>query len=101
MPSAETAKAALKLDDAHQAYAHDNGDGFRDHDWRGAYDYREEGYRLGEEAFDRPAEDRNDHVEVGSYAFPESARYLIAVAADFRMAELADSERNAAMARAA
>lgn len=86
-----------KLDDAFQSYANENGDGFSAPDFRGAYDYREEGYRLGEEAADMASEDRDDWIEAQTYAFPESARYLIACAADFRLAEL---ENKAALAAA-
>ena len=88
MASTETARKSAKLDDAFQTYANENGDGFSQPDFRGAYDYREEGYRLGEEAHDLPAEDRDDFIDAQTYAFPGSARYLVAVAADYRLAEL-------------
>lgn len=83
-----TRTAAEKLDGAFQDYANQNGDGFSAPDFRGAFDYREEGYRLGEEAFDMAAEDRADWIDGETYAFPESARYLIGCAADFRLAEI-------------
>lgn len=92
MASTELRTAAAKVDDAFQAYANEHGDGFADRDYRGAYDYREEGYRLGEEAHDLPAEDRDDFIDAQSYAFPEGAQYLVAVAADYRLAELVKAE---------
>lgn len=88
MATADTRTAADKLDNAFQCYANENGDGFSAPDYRGAYDYREEGYRLGEEAADMASEDRDDWIEAQTYAFPESARYLIGCAADFRVIEL-------------
>jgi len=95
MPT-DTRAAADKLDNEYHFYARENGDGFSDHDYRGSYEYREEGYRLGEQAYDMPAEDREDWVDVETYAFPECARRLIWAAAEFRIAELAKAERVAA-----
>lgn len=89
MASANTRTAADKLDNAFQCYANENGDGFSAPDYRGAYDYREEGYRLGEEARSEAApEDRDAYIDTEVLAWPESARYLIACAADYRLAEL-------------
>lgn len=85
-------KAADRLDNAYDCYAKDMGDGFNQPAWMEAYEYREEGYCLGEEAHDMPAEDRDDWIEGETYAFPESARYLIGCAADFRLAELAKAD---------
>lgn len=94
--------AADKLDAAYASYAHDQSDGFGSFDWQGAYDYREEGYRLGEEAADMPAEDRADWIDGETYRFDESARYLIACAADFRVEELeAEASRQAVVAKTA
>ena len=101
MASTQLSTAAAKVDDAFQAYANENGDGFSAPNYRGAYDYREEGYRLGEEAHDLPAEDRDDFIEAQTYAFPESARYLIGCAADYRLAELVKAEAPADVRRAA
>lgn len=91
-----TRQAAIRLDNAYDCYAQDHGDGFNQPAWMEAYEYREEGYRLGEEAYDMPAEDRDEWIEGQTYAFSESARYLIGCAADFRLAELAAAERAAA-----
>ena len=77
-----------KMVEAKADYAHANGDGFGDYDWTGANDYAAEGYALAEAAFDMPAEDRDDWIDGQTYAFPGSARYLIACAADYRLAEL-------------
>ena len=85
-----------KMVEAKAEYAHANGDGFGDYDWTGANDYAAEGYSLAEAAIDMPAEDRDDWIETESYAFPASAQYLVAVAADYRLAELAQAERRAA-----
>lgn len=90
-----------KLIDAYQAFARENGDGFSSRDYDGATGYREEGYRLGEEAADLCEEDRDEWIEGESYAFPESARYLVAVAADYRLAELEANAVSAAPERRA
>lgn len=83
------ATPADKLDNAFRDYAHSQGDGFSKPDWIGAYDYREEGYAIAVEAFGLPADDRADFIEYAVSEHPESAQYLVACAADFRMAELA------------
>lgn len=94
--------AAAKLDAAYASYAHDQSDGFGSFDWQGAYDYREEGYRLGEEAADMPAEDRAEWIDGETHRFEASARYLIACAADFRVEELApEASRQAVIAKTA
>lgn len=77
----ETARKYDKMQDAFAAYASEN-------DSLTANDYAAEGYELGEAAFDMPAEDRDDWIDGQTYAFPGSARYLVAVAADYRLAEL-------------
>jgi hypothetical protein len=84
----ETARKYATLQDAMAEYARENGDGFSGRDWVGANDYCEEGFRLGEQAHDMPAEDRDDWIESQTYAFPAGDRYLIAVAADYRLAEM-------------
>lgn len=93
--AAENARQAFRklsdrVDDAYQSYAHDNGGDGEGPDWHNAYEYREEGYALGEEAFALPDDEsaREDRIEAALKDFPESARYLIAVAADYRLAEL-------------
>lgn len=80
-----------KLSDALHSYANDQAEDFVGPDWHNANEYSAEGYAIGEEAFALPDDDndREDHVEAAIKSFPESARYLIAVAADYRMAELA------------
>lgn len=82
------ATAFQKLESARADYAREGGDGFGDYDWTGANDYAAEGYALAEAALDMPAEDRDDWIDGQTYAFPGSARYLVAVAADYRLAEL-------------
>jgi len=77
----ETARKYDKMVEALADYASENGN-------LNAEDYCEEGYRLGEEAHDLPAEDREDWIDDQVYAFPESARYLVAVSASYRLAEL-------------
>lgn len=93
---AATRQAAIRLDNAYDCYAKDHGDGFNQPAWMEAYEYREEGYRLGEEAYDMPADLRDAWVEVETDKHSESARYLIGCAADFRLAELVAAERAAA-----
>lgn len=73
--------AADKLDDAFGAF-------FRENDYLSAYDYREEGYELAEHVLSLPVDDRADEIDNAVSTFPESARYLIACAAAYRLAEL-------------
>ena len=85
----ETARAAFRkisdrLDDALEGYVYDNGSDSRHQ----ADEYREEGYALAEAAFDMPEEDREDWIDGETFAFPANARYLIAWAASYRLAEL-------------
>ena len=75
-----TARKYDKMADALADYARE--------DRIGAEDYAAEGYQLAEEAFDLPAEDRDDFIEAQTYAFPESVRYLVGCAADYRLSEL-------------
>ena len=76
----ETARKYDKMQGALADYARE--------DRIGAEGYCAEGYELAEAAFDMPADDRDDFIDAQSYAFPESARYLVAVSADYRLAEL-------------
>jgi len=80
----ELRKAWDKMEDAVEGYVFDNGSDSRHQ----ANEYRDEGYVLAEAAFDMPEEDREDWLEGQFYAFPETARYLIAVSADYRLIEL-------------
>ena len=81
-------RASDRLDNAFECYAQDHCDG----DYLNAREYRDEGLTIGDEAFDMPAEDRDDWIEMQTYRFPESARYLISCAADFRVTELVRDE---------
>lgn len=76
-------------------YASQGGDGFRD-DWRGALEYRDEGFRLGEAAFRMFSRDgcREESIDGAAEKHPASARYLISWAARLRIAEL-ELEREA------
>lgn len=80
---------AAKLDEAFRTFAHANGDGLSKPDWIGAYDYREDGYAIAEEAYGLPADDQADFIEDAVSEHPESAQMLVALAADFRLSELA------------
>ncbi len=99
----DTRAAADKLDNEYHFYARENGDGFSDHDYRGAYECREEGWRIGGAVFAHPIPADEDvaafHeglIEGECAWFPESDRRLIWVAAEFRIAELAKAEQVAA-----
>ena len=80
----------MQLDNALTEYASENGDGFYCRDWVGAYEYQDEGFAMAEQAFAMPEEDRGDWLEEQREAFPQSARYLMAVASSYRLAELAE-----------
>lgn len=97
MASTELRKAADKVDDAYQSYAHDNGGDGEGPDWHNAYEYREDGYFIGEQAFALPDDEnaREYHIEAALNAYPETAQYLVAVAANYRLAELIDNDRYA------
>ena len=88
MARTEIRRLSEKLDDAFNAFATDNGDGFGSRDFQGAYEYREEGYELALEASLMPAALRDDHIEAGLDEFEESARHLIRCAVDYRLAEI-------------
>ena len=87
-----------KLDNALTEYASENGDGFYSRDWVGAYEYQDDGFVLAERAVALaiPDEDRDDWIEEQCEAFPQSARYLIAIAADYRFAEMAEEAKSPA-----
>lgn len=87
---------ADRLDNAVQCFAHDNGDGFHDRDWRGAYEVRDEGYEIAEEAFKLPASERSFFIEDGADQAPNDAGYLLLCAAEYRLAELEDEARKEA-----
>jgi hypothetical protein len=84
------------LDNALHVYASENGDGFYCRDWVGAYEYQDEGFAMAERALAIAEEDREWWLEEQREAFPQSARYLIAVATDYRLAELAEEAKPAA-----
>lgn len=90
--------AAYKLDNALTEYASENGDGFYCRDWSGAYEYQDEGFAMAERAVALAIaeEDREDWLEEQREAFPQSARYLMAVAADYRLAEMAEEAKTPA-----
>ncbi len=76
------------VENARTEYAHENGDGFYQPDWRGANEYQADGFAIGEKAFLVAEEDREDYIEDQANLFPSGARYLIAWAAELRIAEL-------------
>ena len=90
--------AAHKLDNALTEYASENGDGFYCRDWSGAYEYQDEGFAMAERAvaLGIAEEDREDWLEEQREAFPQSARYLMAVATDYRLAEMAEEAKTPA-----
>lgn len=85
-----------QLDNALTEYASENGDGFYCRDWSGAYEYQDEGFAMAERALAIAEEDREWWLEEQREAFPESARYLIAVATDYRLAKLAEEAKASA-----
>jgi hypothetical protein len=89
----ETARKYAKLQDAMAEYARENGDGFSGRDWVGANDYCAAGYEIAERAAGiSDALDRGEFIEANLSTFPEGDRYLIAVATDYRLAELVADE---------
>lgn len=70
-----------KMQDALADYASEN-------DRLSAYDYCDEGYAIAVGAFLLPSTDRADYIDAAVSTHPESAQYLIACAADYRLAEL-------------
>lgn len=91
MTPAETAKWD-KLSDAMADYASQNGDGFGGYDYRGATDCQTEGYMIAAEAISFPDDERADYIDTEAQRYPESAQYLIAVSADYRLAELVKAD---------
>lgn len=83
------------LDNALHVYASENGDGFYCRDWVGAYEYQDEGFAMAERAVALaiPEEDLERWVEEQCEAFDKSAHYLIAIAADYRFAEMAEEAK--------
>lgn len=90
---------ADRLDNALQSFAHDNGDGFHQRDWRGAYDVRDEGYEVAEEAFKLPEDERSFFIEKQVDEAPEGNGWLLLCAAEFRLAELSEEAADLAAAR--
>jgi len=86
-----TSKATL--DEALREFAGENGDGFYCRDWVGAYEYQDEGFAMAERALAIAEEDREDWLEEQREPFPQSARYLIAVASSYRLAEIAEEAK--------
>ena len=84
-----------KLDNALDQFAMENGDGFYCRDWVGAYEYQDEGFASAERAVTLgiAEDDRENWLEEQREAFPQSARYLIAVATDYRLAEMAEEAK--------
>ena len=78
-----------KLDAAYQSFAHEWSDDGRP-DWHNAYEYREEGYAIGEAASRIPDKEsaREDFIEGEVEGCDEHAHHLIACAAYFRLAEI-------------
>lgn len=87
-----------QLDNALDQFAMENGDGFYCRDWLGAYEYQDEGFAMAERAvaLGVAEEDREDWLEEQREAFPKSARYLMAVASDYRLAEMAEEAKTPA-----
>lgn len=93
MPT-DTHTAADNLDEAYAAYLRD-GDGSGDC-FVAAYDYREEGYRIGSAVYGQPADEHESLIEGECAGFPTDAIKLIWRAAEYRIAVLAKAERLAA-----
>ena len=82
MTSTDLRKAADRVDDAYAAYVSEWSDEIA------AYDFREEGYRLGEIAARMHPDARDEFIEECVEEAPDSAQYLISVAAHYRLAEV-------------
>jgi hypothetical protein len=76
-----TARKYDKMADALADYAREN-------DQLSASDCQTEGYLIAAEAVSFPEGERADYIDTEAQNYPESARYLIAVSADYRLAEL-------------
>ena len=82
-------KLSDDLDDARHDFASANGEDYGKPDYANANEYRDEGFALGEEAFDLPEEDRADYIQTEVYRWPDHARFLVECAAEYRLFELA------------
>ena len=85
-------KLSDDLDDARHDYAAAQGEDYGRPDYSNANEYRDEGFALGEEAFDMPEEDRAEHIRTEVYRWPDHARYLVECAAEYRLFELVREE---------
>lgn len=93
---------AERLDDAYQSFAHDNAEDYGSPDWHNAYEYREEGYAIAEQAALISDEcEREDFTESEIAGCDRHAHYLIACAVAFRLSELDAMAAASAMGRAA
>ena len=81
-------KLSDDLDDARHQYAAAQGEDYGKPDYANANEYRDEGFALGQDAFDLPEEDREDYIWTQVFAYPEHARYLVECAAEYRLFEL-------------
>lgn len=88
MARTEIRRLSENLDDAVQDFAHTWAEDYGQPDWHNAYEYREEGFCIAEEAFLLPEDDREYFTEGQIKDCPESARYLVACAVAYRLAEL-------------
>lgn len=70
-----------KMQDALADYAREN-------DALTASDCQTEGYLIAAEAVTFPDDERADYIDEEAQTYPESARYLIGCAADYRLAEM-------------
>lgn len=78
-------KAHLDLDNALSVFASENGDGFYGHDWIGAYDYQEDGFKVGDEALTLPEDERDAFIEAAGDDAGPGRGHLVITAARFRI----------------
>lgn len=81
-------KLSDDLDDARHDFASANGEDYGKPDYSNANEYRDEGFALGQDAFDLPEEDREDYIWTQVFAYPDHARYLVECAAEYRLLQL-------------
>ena len=81
-------KLSDDLDDARHDFASANGEDYGKPDYANANEYRDEGFALGEEAFDMPEDDRADYIQTEVHRWPDYARFLVECAADYRLLQL-------------
>ena len=81
-------KLSDDLDDARHDFASANREDYGEPDYPNANEYRDDGFALGEEAFDLPEEDRADYIQTEVYRWPDHARFLVECAADYRLLQL-------------